>query len=290
MKHPNIAGAQSYHNSGGMMLRGPGAEEDISTYNATDNRVYDLLGKAGEKMAPGYNYLVVYKDLYSVFGGELDWFHGGRGIFTFTNELMTSYLLFHRSARGEGRDGAEAYEFDKLLLFGDATVPWKSYKHPQFGEIEIGGFKKNYIRNHPGFLLEQDAHRNMAFTIFHAYHTPKLDVAEIKTKALANGLTEVTATIVNERIIPTHSSHDLKYKIERPDYISLKDADVVAGMIVDNDDMNLTREQRSNPATIEVPNIPGMGYVKVRWIVKGRKDKYTVEVDSRKGGLVSKTQ
>lgn len=29
-------------------------------------------------MIPGYKYLVVYKDLYSVFGGELDWFYGGR--------------------------------------------------------------------------------------------------------------------------------------------------------------------------------------------------------------------
>ena len=26
MTHPNIAGVQSYHNNGGMILRGPGAE------------------------------------------------------------------------------------------------------------------------------------------------------------------------------------------------------------------------------------------------------------------------
>ena len=39
-------------------------------------------------------------------------------------------------------------------------------------EIEIGGAKKNYIRNHPGFMLQEDAHRNMAFTLYHAYQTP----------------------------------------------------------------------------------------------------------------------
>ena len=40
LKHPNIAGAQSFHNSGGMILRGPGAEEDLSTYNRADIAIY----------------------------------------------------------------------------------------------------------------------------------------------------------------------------------------------------------------------------------------------------------
>jgi hypothetical protein len=79
LKHPNIAGAQSYHNYGGMILRGPGAEEDLDTYNREDIQIYDAIAKKGEEMIPGYRYLVVYKDLYSVFGGELDWFYGSRG-------------------------------------------------------------------------------------------------------------------------------------------------------------------------------------------------------------------
>ena len=76
MKRPNIAAAQSYHNSGGMILRGPGVAEDISTYNRQDVQVYDAIGEMGERLIPGYRYLVVYDDLYDVFGGELDWFYG----------------------------------------------------------------------------------------------------------------------------------------------------------------------------------------------------------------------
>src|SRR5690606_14682359 len=57
LNHPNIAGAQSFHNSGGMILRGPGAQEDLSTYNRQDIRIYDAIGKKGEKMLPGYRYL-----------------------------------------------------------------------------------------------------------------------------------------------------------------------------------------------------------------------------------------
>ncbi|WP_128547997.1 M14 family metallopeptidase [Larkinella soli] len=290
MRHPNIAGAQSYHNYGGMFLRGPGAEEDQQYYNQSDIAVYDVIGRMGEKIIPGYNYYVIYKDLYTVYGGEIDWLALGRGIFTFSNELMTSYLLFRQKPNDPNRfQNDEFNQFGKYLLFDDAYVAWKPFKHPQYGDIEIGGPKKNYVRNHPGFMLEEDAHRNMSFTLYHAHQTPKLEVQSINTRAVGNGLTEVTATIVNQRVIPTHSSHDVRYKIERPDYITLKGGTPLAGMIVENEDLNITREQRNNPATIEVPNIPGMGFVKVRWLVKGG-GKYTVEVDSRKGGLAQKTQ
>jgi hypothetical protein len=284
MKHPNIAGAQSYHNYGGMILRGPGAEEDVDTYNREDIRIYDAIAKKGEEMIPGYRYLTVYKDLYSVFGGELDWFYGGRGIYTYTNELMVSYLYYHKN---EGRGNQEEeLKVDKYLTFGDAFVNWKEYKHPQYGTIEIGGFKKNFGRAHPGFLLEQDAHRNMAFTIYHGYQTPKLSVLDVKEKSLGSGLKEVTATIYNERLMPTHSSQDLKFKIERPDLISISNANVVAGMIVEDEDFNKVNEQVHHPETIRVPNIPGMGTVKVRWIISGG-DSYKIDVDSAKGGRAS---
>ncbi|MHA6279071.1 M14 family metallopeptidase [Salinimicrobium sp. CAU 1759] len=281
MDHPNIAGAQSYHNYGGMILRGPGAEEDKDTYNAEDVKIYDAIGKKGEEMIPGYRYLVVYKDLYSVFGGELDWFYGGRGIYTYTNELMNSYQYFHKN---EGRGNQEEQlKVDRFLTFGDAFVPWEEYDHPQYGKIQIGGFKKNFGRAHPGFLLEQDAHRNMAFTIYHAYHTPKLSITEVKEKSLGGGLKQITATIYNERLMPTHSSQDLKHNIERPDYISISGANVITGMIVNDEDFNKVEEQKHNPEKIKVRNIPGMESVKVRWIVSGNGN-YRINVDSAKGG------
>lgn len=284
MKHPNIAGAQSYHNYGGMILRGPGAEEDKETYNAEDVKIYDAIGKKGEELIPGYKYLVVYKDLYSVFGGELDWFYGGRGIYTYTNELMVSYLYFNKNAGRGNQD--EEMNVDKYLTFGDAFVPWEDFEHPQYGKIEVGGFKKNFGRAHPGFLLEQDAHRNMAFTIYHAFHTPKLTVTDVKVENIGGGLKQITATVYNERLMPTHSSQDLKYNIERPDYITISGAKVVTGMLVNDEDFNKVEEQKHNPEKIKVKNIPGMESVKVRWIVSGN-GKYSINVDSAKGGTAA---
>ena len=285
MKHPNIAAAQSFHNAGGMILRGPGGQEDVNTYNAQDLLVYDAIGKKGEELLPGYKYLVVYKDLYSAYGGELDWFYAGRGIYTYSNELWTPYLMFMKDGTRDPFDNA-TFNFDRYLLFQDAFVPWKEFNHPQFGKVEIGGFKKN-SRAHPGFLLESDAHRNMAFSIYHCYSTPKLEVQDISEKDLGDGLKEVTAVIANQRMMPTHSSQDAKNKIERPDYISLTTTGkILAGVQVENRDLNLTTEQKNNPQTIEVPNIPGMGAVTVKWIVQGG-GKYTVNVDSRKGGIAT---
>ena len=287
INHPNIAGAQSYHNYGGMFLRGPGAAEDDALFAPQDIAVYDNIGKLGEKMIPGYNYFVIHKDLYTVYGGEIDFLSLTRGIFTFSNELMTSYKLFNQKTSAGRWDNDEFNEFDKYLLFGDGYVEWNAFSHPQFGDIEIGGPKKNYIRNHPGFMIQEDAHRNMAFSLYHAYQTPKLEIVGIKTEKLSGDLVAVTATIMNTRIIPTHSQHDVKNKIERPNYISLSGSTVVAGMTVQNEDLNLFTEQKFSPEIIAVPIIEGMGNVKVRWIVKGNPSGATVKVSSAKGGTVS---
>jgi Zinc carboxypeptidase len=283
LSRPNIAGAQSFHNSGGMILRGPGAEEDLATYNRADIRIYDAIGNKGQKMLPGYRYLTVYKDLYSVFGGELDWFYGSRGVYTFTNEIFSSFA-YYKDPNG-GRN--QGYDFDKELLANDAFTPWAAYTHPTYGDIEIGGFKKNFGRATPGFMLEEELHRNMAFALYHAHHMPHLSIDKVTEKDLGGGLKEITAIIKNDRMMPTHASQDLKYKIERPDFISISGVDVQAGMIVQDLDLGLTTEQKHNPSKMILANIPGNSTVTMRWIVSGRGT-YKITVDSAKGGLVTR--
>ncbi len=288
IKNTNIAGAQSYHNYGGMFLRGPGAKEDENLFTKDDIEVYDNIGKIGEKMIAGYNYYVLYKDLYTVYGGEIDFLGLGRGIFTFSNELMTSYKLFNQKSSWSRWDNDEFNEFDKLLLFGDGYVDWKPFNHTQFGTVEIGGAKKNYIRNHPGFMLEEDAHRNMAFTLYHAYQTPKIEIIDVKTQQMEGNLTAITATIMNKRLIPTHSSFDLKNKISPPNFATISGVKVIAAMHVENEDLNLFKEQKLSPENIEIKNIGSMEAIKVRWIVKGNPSQATINVISQKAGKITR--
>ena len=285
--HPNIAGALTHHNTGGMFLRGPGVEADLQYYLRDDLNIYDVLGEKGEKLVPGYRYLISYRDLYTVYGGQRDWFHLMRGAFTFTIELFYRYFLFHeRPQRGFGQ-APELYEFDRYLLFEDAFVPWEDFDHPQFGKIQIGGFKKNYVRINPGFMLEEEAHRITAFSLYHAYHTPQLEIVELSSKRLGRGLHEVTAVIANKRLIPTHSGVNLQFGIDRPNYIIIEGANVIAGMIVHDADLNLVEEQKVNPSVLEIDNIPGMSTVTVKWIVDNNRN-LSVKVDSEKGGVVRK--
>lgn len=283
MKHRNITGSQSFHNSGGMILRGPSVKGGgAEAYSREDNEALDKIGKTGELMLPGYRLLIIWEGLYTVWGGELDWWHGAMGCFVFSNELWTSYLMFYDTAK------IDQYEFDRLLLFEDAFVPWQKINHPVYGEIETGGFNKNFGRLHPGFMIETDAHRNAAFCIYNAWQSPKLEVTELNVRKLSGGLTEVTATIENKRLLPTHSASNLKYKIDPPDYVSLEGGTVIAGMIVRNKDLNISDEQKKNPQRLEVANIPGYERVNVKWIVKGGSN-FTVKVESVKGGIASKS-
>ena len=288
LAHGNIAGAQTYHNSGGMILRGPGAKDDEQTYRRADIQTYDFLGKLGEEMLPGYRYFVVYKDLYTVYGGELDWFYGARGIVAFSNELWTSFDYFRRPESEDEenfRRGMKSlYRFDQLLLFEEGIVPWKGLEHPSYGQIEIGGVKKAWTRTAPSFLLEDLCHRNMALSLFHLYHTPKVEVDSIIVKSLGGALAEVTAIVANRRVVPTHTSQDVQNAITRPDWVSISGGPVISGMVLEDRLQGIGREQKRNPQKLNVNSIPGMGVVSVRWIVEG-KGPFTVTVDSEKGGL-----
>ena len=279
--HPNIAGAQSYHNNGGMILRGPGARQDA--YRPQDERVYDQIGEVGEQILPGYRYMVVWKDLYIVWGGELDWIYGARGVVTFSNELWSDFGYFEKDSKRERYD-QDQYKFDRLLLLGEAFVPWHKVQHPQYGEIEVGGFKKQYTRAIPAFLLPAEAHRNMAFTLYQARQMPLVRVDSVATRPLGAGLTEVTAIVTNDRIVPTHTQQDLEHRISRPDYVTLAGRKVLAGFRVTNPLQDIAEEQKRHPERIEVDNIPGRSTVTVRWIVSG-SGPMAITVDSEKGGV-----
>jgi hypothetical protein len=126
----------------------------------------------------------------------------------------------------------------------------------------------------------------MAFTLFHLYHTPMVEVDSVYSKSLQGGLTEVTAIVRNNRVIPTHTLQDLRNKITRPDWVSLKGGDVVSGSVLQNRFTGLAQEQKRHPEQLEVENVPGMNAVYVRWIVRG-SGPFTVTIDSEKGGMHS---
>jgi len=280
MDHPNIAGAQSYHNFGGMILRGPGRKEE--NYETADIQVYDAIAKKGELVLPGYKYMIIARDLYEIYGGETEWFYQMRGVFCYVNELFTAANYFRRSRDSVPKEDVEA--FNKYLLFGQGVVAWKEVPHPQYGKVEVGGRTKNWGRQPPSFLLEEECHRNMAFTLYHADQMPKVEVQSLSAQP-RGALTEVTAVLANPRLTPTHAAVDVSRKLTPPDVVSLEGEGlkVAVGLRADNPYFEGAVEQKHQPERMRIPNVPGMGAVYVRWLVQGRGP-VTVTVRSAKGG------
>lgn len=284
--HPNIAAFQSYHNFGGMLLRSPGREG--GNIRGPDEATLAFIAARGEKMLPYYRSMIIWKDLYTVWGGEIDWLYSARGILGFTSEMWNLRSLNKTNATPTDTDEAV---FLKYVLLNDGVVKWHPYDHPTYGKIEIGGLKKEWGRVPPSFLLEEECHRNMAFTLYHAGQMPRLSLSEVKMEKLADGLHRVWVTIENTRLIPTRTAQDVANHISPPDIATLAGKNVKvlsAGRVTDRFNKRAEAVKR-RPERVELDSIPGLGVVRVQFIVSG-KGRFTITVDSAKGGAVSSEQ
>lgn len=282
---PNVLASESYHNTGGMFLIGPDQNAEDIIY-PRDIQLLDLIGKTGTEIIPFYRYINSYKGFYPTYGDETNWQYANLGILPFVNELWTSANMYRKqSTQEEARK--EPYKFDKQLLFGESFIEWKKFNHPQYGEVEIGGFKKQVGRIPPSFLLEEECHRNMAFTLYNASLLPELAITEINRKPLGNDLFEISAVVRNDKPIPTKLDVDVRNKLSLPDRITIKGAKVISGGIKTQRFAEEIIEQKVNPSSLVIPCIEGNSNLYVSWIVKG-KSSVTIEADSQKGGKAVK--
>lgn len=288
LAHPNIAAFQSYHNTGGMMLRGPGASYQGKAYPASDVRVYDEIGRVGEDLLPYYRYLVVYKDLYRVHGGEVNWAAEGLGIISFTNELWTAGKYFQRDKNRP--DPELMWLWRDRVDFGATFKDYTEIEHPQHGTVLVGGLNKWSSRSTPTFMLEEECHRNFAFTMFHADQMPVLDFGRVEAVDLGAGLWQITAEVINDRLIPTRTARARQQRIGRND-LFLCDADVVAGGTLRSWDDDAIRESRHEPARLQIPDgVPGHGRTTARFYVVGDAgDVVTLSYSAEKAADVART-
>ncbi|MBT8487066.1 MAG: peptidase M14 [Phycisphaerae bacterium] len=286
MAHPNVAAFQSYHNSGGMILRGPAAS--YLTYPGEDVRVYTALQDMGEKLLPFYRAFVTHKDLYTVHGGEKGWAYEGLGIFGFTNELWTNAWMF----KSERPSQDDRKLFRKLLQFEEVYVPYKPYDHPTYGEILIGGTKKWSSRVAPPWMLEEECHRNFAFTMFHADEMPMASWGHLQVRQRSSGVWEITVAVRNDKIIPTIAAIARSNGIGARDALECRtppEATVVAGGTVRSflpwSELNATEDKRPH-LLWNASGVSGKGRRLFRFLVRGQG---TVELEyrSEKGGTIS---
>jgi hypothetical protein len=284
LAHPNIAAAQCYHNSGGLILRGPSREG--GTMKSADERLLEIIGAQGERILPYYRSIITWKDLYTTWGDEDTWLYGGRGILAYTDEMWTGQNLYKGDKAPSHEDEAE---FLKQVLLGDGVVPWKPYNHPTYGPIEIGGSRKEWGRTPPSFLLEEELHRNMAFTLYHAGTLPLLRISDLTKTPLGGNLFKVWVTVENQRLMPTRTAQDVDHQISPPDIVSIQGdgIEVLSSGRVTDRFFQRAETVECRPERVELETISGMEAVRVQFILQGRGP-FTVTVDSARGGLLHK--
>ncbi len=283
---PNIAAAQSYHNAGGMILRGPGQES--GAVHGADEALAAFIAERGESVLPFYDALVVHKDLYTVWGGEFEWFYGGLGIISFTNELWTRDNLYRRASESGGEGQRESSRALSYLLQDDGLTPWAPYEHPDYGTVEIGGTAHNWGRVPPSFMLEEELHRNMAFTLYHAECMPLVRLGVIEVTPLADGVSRVRVPVENHGVIPTRSGHDVDNGITPRNTVTLDGVTVLAAGRVTDPDRDVVAWQSVRPERVLLEAIPGLDRVFVEFLVTG-SGTARVEVNAVRGGAVSGT-
>lgn len=267
MKHPNVAAGQSYHNAGGMILRGPGAQERENVYGSRDRATYDSLATSGEQMLPFYRKMVIWSDLYTVHGGFINWLAESLGVVAFTNEMWSDNRIMQNG--GAPSDEQSRLWRDKVL-FGQTTTPLTEVDHPTLGKVLVGGSTKYSSRIPPPFMAEEEYHRNFAFTMFHAAEMPKLRFASHEVKHLGGGNWQVDVEVANDRIIPTRTERAAARGIGQPDRLRLSGVNVVLGGFVSGHFDRTINEQRFRPAILEVEDgIPGRSSRYFRFIVHG---------------------
>ncbi|MBL8764301.1 MAG: peptidase M14 [Phycisphaerae bacterium] len=297
LEHPNIAGVQSYHNAGGMILRGPGASYRESVYPNDDRQVYDEIARIGEQLLPFYKSMVIYKDLYTVHGGFVNWTAESLGVYSFTNEMWSNAKWFQKDSTDSGSD-EQSWLIRDRLQFGQYFTPYKEFDHPYYGKVLLGGLNKWSSRVTPTFMLEEECHRNFAFTVLHAEQMPLLKFGRTEVSLVSDRVWSVTLEVRNDHLMPTRSGIARANKIGEPDLLTVSPGEgatatpvrVVAGGTVRDWFTPQFSPVRDEPDRLQVETIPGRGGRIFRFLIEGPEGlKVAVKYTSDKATDIGRT-
>ncbi len=306
MAKPNICIGWTFHNFGGMYLRGP-SRKGLGEYPPQDVAVYDYIGKQAEKITPGYKYMISWKDLYTTYGDSLEWLCQMLGAYGYCGEVFQSQSETFsaaaekpaRPAGGEEEGGAmanlmggatdrERLKYSDNLAQGDLYKPWKTFKHPVYGDVEIGGWVKFSTRLSAPFMIQDLVHRNAMAVLFSAKHAPEVTLEAFEVKKVGRDLYRVRTRLANDKAMPSLSYQAQRLKNVVKDTLKVSGAKakvVAAGLLTDvYNDRVIYKKYRPE---IQFVVVPGFGKVEYQFLIKGGGE-ITLSYESVKAGKIVK--
>jgi hypothetical protein len=303
MTKPNIAFAWSFHNNGGMLLRGP-SRKGLGEYPPQDVAALDFLGKQGERIIPGYRYMISWKDLYTTYGDSGEWITQVMGAYFYCSEVFqgeseafkgvserpepgTPREEAVRDMFSEGVSQRERIKFSDSVVQGELYKPWKPFKHPDYGDVEIGGWVKMSSRLGAPFMIKDLVHRNAMAVLFTAKHLPEVSFDVLEVKALGGNLFRVRTRLANAKAMPSMIYLAQKINLYPQDMLKVSGAKVVAGGLLVDPYRDQVVYKKDKPE-LQFLVVPGFGKVEHEFLVEG-KGEMTLRYESRHGGKLIKT-
>lgn len=146
-------------------------------------------------------------------------------------------------------------------------TPWKGINHPDFpGQtVEVGGLDPFVLINPPYKMVDGIVGKHTDFLVALAGMAPKVDLVNVKTEKVADGLTRITLKVMNTGDLPTYTKvGDRSYFLKK---ILVK--------------VNITANQTvvSGRKTQTIESIQGKENKELTWLIKGN-GKITIDAGS----------
>lgn len=217
IRHRNIGAGISYHTHSGVILRPMGTQSDDDMI-PEDLWTYKRFSDLGAKLT-GYPAISIWHDFKyhpkEVITGTQDWLYEHMGALFWVVEIWSpnkeagiadyKWIDWYRDHPVE--DDLKLLKWSDEHCGGAAHADWKPFRHPQLGEVEIGGWDKmNFWRNPPPSLREREAARFPAWMTQLALSLPRLELLRTEVRALGPDTWRVRLAVGNSGYLPAYVS------------------------------------------------------------------------------------
>ena len=176
--------------------------------------------------------------------------------------------------KGDPKEVAQLAFSDKWLD-GRGFTPWKSYKHPTLGEVEIGGFTPFSDNTPPESMIDSLLDLQLPYIPELVKRLPRLAIAEVKTTEKGGGVYQLEAWVTNEGYLSFPIAMGKRNKVPAPAILTLE-----------GDGIEILSGKKRTP----IGEVGGMKSVKYVWLVRSpKKETLTLRLESKQAGNDSKT-
>ena len=306
LKHPNIGAVLTMHTSGGVLLYPPGTKHEKDG-DPTDMKIYKTIGKMATKEMdyPCINIFDNFnKDqVFFPSGAFDDWCYQDQGIYAYTMELWDLKKHIGKPVDWFNKEEPTIEDmmdtYNKMIKFSeendlDAFKPWTKIDHPQFGEVEVGGFNHKFLlQNCPCKFLKEEVEKATKFSLRYLLALPKLNIEDTTVTKLATNIYKVEAVVANDGYMPTYLSNEAK-KLKKDESIkvTIENCKVLSkDKTIEIDSLggySLCDTSSSLYGNLQTTNRNDIA-CKVEWIIETGDDNITIMAYNNKCGKVSKT-